>query len=271
MRRLGPITLNFIRSLAAFVFLGLVVAFIGVHGFSEMSGPVVLTMIGSGILAVALGDTLFFAVLPTLGASLAVPVSSAVYPMLTFFVAVLWLDETLTGMVVLGSALVLIGIFLLVWRTETTVGLPQEAVAHRTDTRRSVLLLMLASIFYAASTIWLRAGSSDAHALPANVLRATAASLFLLMALSFRRPAERQRPTVLAVASLIVAGILSIGVGGLLYIQAVQEAGAGRTAILTSTMPLFNLPLAVFFLRERVTPRIMAGTITCVLGIWLIV
>ena len=55
-----------------------------------------------------------------------------------------------------------------------------------------------------------------------------------------------------------MAGIIGIGLGSLFYIAAVEEAGAGKTAVLTSTMPLFNLPLAVLFLKERVTPRIVA-------------
>lgn len=271
MRRLGPVTLNLIRSLAGLVFVCLLVVLIGTHELRHVSAPTVAAMIGSGVLAIALGDTLFFAVLPTLGASLAVPISNSVYPVLTFFVAVLWLDETLTWMVFFGSALILVGIFLLVWRAKTAVPLPDEPSGRRINPRKAVLLLVVASVFYTASTIWLRAGSGDIGALPANVLRAAAASVFLLMAFGVRHPAEPQRPTFSAVASLVAAGIVAIGIGSLLYIQAVQEAGAGRTAVLTSTMPLFNLPLAVLFLRERVTPRVVVGTITCVLGIWLVV
>ncbi len=271
MRRLGPVTLNLTRSLGALVFLGVLIVFIGTQGLRDMSGPAVVTMLGSGVLAIGLGDSLFFASLPVLGASLAVPISSAVYPILTFAVAILWLDETLTWMVILGSALILIGIFLLVWRAESTAPLPEQPPVQRLSARNAVLLLMIASVFYTGSTVWLRAGSSDVDALPANLLRASAACFILLTALGARRNEESQRPTPRAAGSLVAAGILSIAVGGLLYIQAVQEAGAGRTAILTSTMPLFNLPLAIFFLKERVTPRIVAGTITCVLGIWLVV
>jgi len=72
-------------------------------------------------------------------------------------------------------------------------------------------------------------------------------------------------------AWVAVAGFIGLGLGSLFYIAAVEEAGAGKTAVLTSTMPLFNLPLAVFFLKERVTPRIVLGTITCVAGISLII
>jgi drug/metabolite transporter (DMT)-like permease len=70
--------------------------------------------------------------------------------------------------------------------------------------------------------------------------------------------------------ALAVAGIIGIGIGSLLYIFAVQEAGAGKTAVLTSTLPLFALPLAVIFLREKITPTVLLGTALCILGIWLV-
>ena len=138
MRRLGPVTLNLIRSLAGLAFVCLLVVLIGTHELRHVSAPTVAAMIGSGVLAIALGDTLFFAVLPTLGASLAVPISSSVYPVLTFFVAVLWLDETLTWMVFFGSALILVGIFLLVWRAKTAVPLPDEPSGRRINPRKAV-------------------------------------------------------------------------------------------------------------------------------------
>jgi len=272
IRRLGPVTLNVIRSLGAFAFVCLLVPLSGSAGkFDDISAPTLIAMFGSGILAIAVGDLLFFYALPTLGASLSVPISSSVYPIATFFVAVLWLDETITTRVFLGSALIIVGIFLLVWRAEPSVRLPEpDSPPPVFSFRNAVLMLMIATVFWTASTAWLRASSGDIDAVPAMVLRTGAASLFLLPVLAVRRRDEPQRPAPGVVAALVIAGIIA-SIGGLLYIEAVQEAGAGRTAILTSTMPLFNLPLAVLFLRERVTPRVVAGTITCIAGIWLIV
>jgi len=273
MRRIGPVTLNAIRSGAALVFVCLLVPFAGTAGqLGDASVATVVAMIGSGILAIALGDTLFFAALPALGASLAVPIASSVYPMLTFLVAVLWLDETITWAVVLGGALTVLGIFLLLWRAEAPIQAPDDALTRRRfNPRGAVLLLMVSTIFWTASTTWLKAGSGDLGPVAVGVLRTGGAATFLLPVLSLRWNAESQRPAFGGVTSLIVAGVVAIGVGGLLYIAAVQEAGAGKTAILTSTMPLFNLPLAVLFLRERVTPRIVAGTIAGIAGIALIV
>jgi drug/metabolite transporter (DMT)-like permease len=172
-----------------------------------------------------------------------------------------------------GSLLIMVGIFLLLWRAMPVVS-PSVDVGRRSrfDWRGAVLLLMIATVFWTLSTTWLRAGSGNLGPVSAGALRAGGTTLFLLPAtLGMRRESSMPRFAWSSVASVAAAGILAVGIGSLFYIAAVQEAGAGRTAILTSTMPLFNLPLAVLFLRERVTPRIIAGTIIGIAGIWLIV
>jgi drug/metabolite transporter (DMT)-like permease len=273
-RRLGALRLNVIRSLAAAVFICLLIPFAGAAGeLRAASTATVIAMVGSGVLAIGLGDTFFFASLPVLGASLAVPASSSVYPLLTFLVASIWLGETVTWAVLGGSLLIMAGIFLLLWRATPVVASPVDVrTRSRFDWRGAVLLLMIATVFWTLSTAWLRAGSGDLGPVSAGALRAGGTTIFLLpIALSQRQAPALPRFAWGSVASVAAAGILAVGIGSLFYIAAVQEVGAGRTAILTSTMPLFTLPLAVLFLRERVTPRVVAGTITCVLGIWLIV
>ncbi len=273
VRRLGPVALNVIRCSAAVLFICLLAPFMGAGDeLRHVSAATVVAMIGTGILATGLGDSLFFVSLPTLGASLAVPVSSSAYPLLTLFIAAVWLGESVTIAVVAGSVLIVLGIFLLLWRTEPVVT-PSVDVQQPSGVgvRAAVLLLMVATVFWTASTLWLRAGTGNLGPASAGLLRTGAAGAFLLAAL---RPLEGKRASRFDVGSAIwvaVAGIIGLGLGSLFYIAAVEEAGAGKTAVLTSTMPLFNLPLVVLFLKERVTPRIVFGTITCVAGISLII
>jgi drug/metabolite transporter (DMT)-like permease len=274
VRRLGPVTLNIIRSVAAVVFICLLIPFAGATAeLRAVSTPTVIAMVGSGILAIGLGDSLFFASLPALGASLAVPISSSVYPLLTVLVAFLWLGETVTPLVLVGSLLVMLGIFLLLWQASPVIAPPAgDPRRSRFGFRGAVLLLMVATVFWTLSTTWLKAGTGDLGPVAAGALRTGGTTLFLLPAMLARREGSAAPHFEFgSVVWVMAAGILAVGIGSLFYIAAVQEAGAGRTAILTSTMPLFNLPLAVLFLRERVTARIVAGTIIGVLGIWLIV
>ncbi|MGA2285782.1 MAG: DMT family transporter [Dehalococcoidia bacterium] len=272
IRRVSPLALNFIRCLAATAFVCLLIPFTGASGeIRSASAATIVTMVATGVLSTAFGDSLFFFALPALGASLAVPVSSSVYPLLTLFIAAVALGEKITVTIVFGSLLVVLGIFLLLSQTRpAVVAAPvDERRRNAFDKRVAVLLLIAAAAFYTTSTVWLRVGTGNLGPTSAGVLRTGAAGVFLLSTL---RPLEGSpRFDFRSAAWVAVAGVIGLGLGSLFYIAAVEEAGAGKTAVLTSTMPLFNLPLAVLFLKERVTPRIILGTITCVAGISLII
>jgi drug/metabolite transporter (DMT)-like permease len=67
-----------------------------------------------------------------------------------------------------------------------------------------------------------------------------------------------------------MAGILGTGIGSVLFIYAVEDLGAARTAFLTTSAPVFALPMGMIFLRERLTPRIILGTLLTIAGIWLV-
>ena len=80
-----------------------------------------------------------------------------------------------------------------------------------------------------------------------------------------RRTVSRRSHGVLA-----VEGLLGAGIGSLLLIYAVQNIGAGETAVLVSLSPLFALPLAAVFLGERVTRWLVVGIVLAVAGIILL-
>jgi drug/metabolite transporter (DMT)-like permease len=132
-------------------------------------------------------------------------------------------------------------------------------------------LLILACVVWAISTAWLKAGLGDLDVLAVGIIRIVINALILLPVAGLvggRR--EIAGNGMRNTAALAAAGVLGIGIGSLFYIFAVQEVGAGRTAVLTSTQPLFALPLAVLFLREKITPKVVLGTALCILGIWFV-
>jgi len=276
-RRVGAIYVNVVRSLAAALFVLLLLPFSGALGdLRGISASTAVAVIGSGVLALALGDTLYFACLPLLGVSRAVPIASGVYPLLTILIAALWLDEEVTWLILLGTGLIVVGVSLLVGESpladagDRSPARPSGADAGRW--RRGLLLLIVACVTWALSTNWLKAGIGDLDAIAAGTIRIVVNALVLLLAAGLVR--GRPRITgdgIRGAAPIALAGVLGIGIGSLLFIVAVKEAGAGRTAVLVSTQPLFALPIAVLFLREKVTPKVLLGTVLCLLGIWFVV
>jgi drug/metabolite transporter (DMT)-like permease len=270
-RRIGAISVNAVRSLAAALFVLLLIPFAG--GLSDLRGisaSAAVAVVGSGVLAMGLGDSLYFASLPLLGVSRAVPISNGLYPLLALLIAAVWLDEEVTGLILLGTGLVIVGVSLLVGERAPAVdGDGDSSPAGRW--RRGLFLLILACVAWAVSTAWLKAGMGDLDVMAVGIIRIVINALILLPVVGLvRGRREIAGNGMRNTAALAAAGVLGIGIGSLFYVFAVQEAGAGRTAVLTSTQPLFALPLAVLFLREKITPKVVLGTALCILGIWFV-
>ena len=70
--------------------------------------------------------------------------------------------------------------------------------------------------------------------------------------------------------ALLFAGLIGTGIGSLLFIYAVQEAGAGRAAVATAVSPLFAVPLGAIFLGEGMSLWVLVGAAVAAAGIILI-
>ena len=266
-RRIGTLSLNVVRTLLAAAFLLIFIPFSGAAGeLRQMSAATALSMVGSGLLAFAAGDSLYFLALRALGAALAVPIAEAAYPLLTFLLAWVWLGESFSTALLLGAAFVVAGILLL------TGGRGDPPAGARPDWRLGLPLVFVAPFFWALSTVWLRAGAADLGPAAASVLRVVPVA-FVLLPVAYRSPAGLQlrRYRLTDLLGIAIIGVLGMGVTSLLYVGAIEDIGASRTAILTATVPLFTLPMAVVFLGERLTLRVVLGTLICTAGILFIV
>lgn len=281
-RRIGTLSLNATRALFGALFLLALIPFSAAAGqLTDMSAQTALSMVGSGVVAFAVGDTFYFIALRNLKASIAVPIAESAYPMFTFVLAWLWLGETLTSRLLVGSALVILGILLLTSQpgvpatSEVSGAVVAEEPAPSGERRRrriGLLTVFSAPLFWAISTVWLKAGSGSLGPQAASIMRIVPVAAILLAATYRAPPALRAgRYRIIDVAGAAVVGVIGMGVASVLYVSAIEEVGAGRTAILTATVPLFTLPLAVVFLKEKVTPKVVVATLVCVAGIWFII
>jgi drug/metabolite transporter (DMT)-like permease len=234
-----------------------------VHGTTLPRG---LALASSALIGPGLGDLLYFAGIRLIGVARAFPIAMAASPLFTIALAAVLLGEKITPTVVIGALLIIGGISLIAGRAPSAVpGQP------RLSLRNGALLAVAAALLWAVSSVALRAAAEGVAAPVASSIRMPVAALFVL-ALACRRGAAL-RPgsySPRSITTLAAAGLLGPGTGGILYVVAIQRAGAARTAVLSSTAPLFILPLAAVFLGERVTHRMIAGTAVSVAGIWLV-
>ncbi|MHB8513889.1 MAG: EamA family transporter, partial [Dehalococcoidia bacterium] len=108
---LRPLLMSAIRSLtASVVLIGLLVATGGLVQLSEMTFVTGVSMMASGVLGQAVGDTLYINALGFLGVTRTFPITNSAYPFLTFLLAVLLLGERVTWALPVGGLLIVAGI-----------------------------------------------------------------------------------------------------------------------------------------------------------------
>jgi drug/metabolite transporter (DMT)-like permease len=137
---------------------------------------------------------------------------------------------------------------------------------------RGLVLAVAAATAWATATVWLRGQQGNLDAIGAASLRIPAASIAVVATIALIHDPERPlRPmTRRSMGIVALAGLIGTAIGSVLFIYAVENIGASRTAFITTSAPVFALPMGVVFLAERITPRILLGTALTIVGIWLV-
>lgn len=269
--RIRPALMSAIRSLTASIFLiAMLIATASLGQLGEMSLITGISMAGSGILGQAAGDTLYINALGFLGVNRTFPITNSAYPFFTLLLAVLLLGEDAAWTLPIGGALIVGGISWIVLEQRRA----DEAGDVKVELMRGLIFAVAAAIFWATATVWLRGQQGHLDAIGAASLRIPAASAAVWATIALTRSRPRPAPlraaTPMGFGVVAVAGLLGTGIGSVLFIYAVEHLGAAKTAFLTTSAPVFALPMGVVFLSEQLSPRILLGTAVTIAGIWLV-
>ena len=271
--RMKPLTMSAIRSITASLLLfSMLLATRGLTQYGEMSVITGVSMAGSGIMGQAIGDTLYINALGLLGVTRSFPITNSAYPFLTFVLSVLLLGEHVKWTTPAGGALIIAGItWIVIEQRRGDVGSDARA-----DVMRGVLFAVAAALAWATATVWLRGQQGSLDSIGAASLRIPAASaaVMLTIAMTSRSRGHLGEPvrelSGRSVAVVAAAGLLGTGIGSVFFIYAVEHLGAAKTAFLTTSAPVFALPMGVLFLSEKLPRRELFGTVLTIAGIWLV-
>jgi DME family drug/metabolite transporter len=267
-KRLHVLPLNLVRCLVATVFFWVLVPFWG--GLEAVAAIPPLTWLWlavSVIMLLVVGDSLYFRSMEMAGVSWAMPVAS-INPLWAVLLAAFFVDEPLSWSLVGGALLVVLGIAL-VSRTASrpAVGNPLDGQIRRTG----LLLALATSVLWAIGQVSLKPATEGINTVVANSVRQPMGALALLaLTLAQGRWRDLRRLDRRSWAIIVVASLVGTGLGSLLFILAIQLAGAGRTAVLTSTAPLMAMPFSMLWLHERPTRWTLVGTLLTTVGIGLV-
>nr|VFJ58478.1 MAG: Uncharacterized membrane protein [Candidatus Kentron sp. FM]VFJ66666.1 MAG: Uncharacterized membrane protein [Candidatus Kentron sp. FM]VFK11705.1 MAG: Uncharacterized membrane protein [Candidatus Kentron sp. FM] len=254
------------KSIISVVLLAIVLFVIG---FEPISWPTFWLLIGSGILGIALGDTFFFEALRHLGAH-AVVVLLMLGQVFTIALAVLWLGERPTLPVWSGIALVLAGIWIVL---RAKLAAESESEEEKKLKWRGVLFGLLSVLCMSVSIIIAKEALDAVSAMQATFIRMLAGMAgMLVLGMGIGQLKQWVEPFAspkLAVHFILAVCVITFG-GFWLSLVAIKYVDVSVANTLIATEPLFVLPLAAIFLKEKITPSALLGSAVVVLGIGLI-
>lgn len=257
---LSSVTINAVRSLVSAVLLiAWVLATGGPSAITGMPIGVIALLALSIVVASSIGDTVFFESTRALGLARAMTVAM-VYPLISALLAAALLGEPLTLPVLAGAVITLAGV-----GTIVTAGDGGAAADGRF--RYGVVTALGAAVAWAVSVIMLKAPMDHVDAVTAQAVRLPIAGLALLAGPWGWGTARelRQRGGPLVGRLLLVSAITLAS--SVLFVAGIKHVGVTVTAVLSSTAPMFAIPLGMLFLNERPSRRSIVGTAITVLGI----
>ncbi len=257
LKTMKPTTVNTIRPIVALFFLvGVIIITGDFKDISNLTTRDIIYIFLSTISGVVIGDLLYMFSLRTVGIARAYPISNT-YPLFTILMAGLFLGEIITFKLISGAILIIIAIFLI------------SEKDFELDIKKGVIFALGASFFWGTSMIIMKLAMSTVNPIVFSTIRMGIFAFFLLL---YTMRYEKIEFTKVNRSWIIVAigGILDLGVGIPLFLEALKYIDASRAAPLNGTAPIFAIIFTILFTKEKVTSRIIFGVILSFLGVLII-
>ncbi len=258
---LPPLQLNLLKNLLVMGMVAIAVPL--VHGFAlpAFTAAQVAIAMASGVIGIAIADTLYFRALNQLGAG-RMGVLGNFYSPAVIVLSVLFLDERLTLVQLVGFGLVSLGVFLVAERR------PDDAGNGR-DLLRGLAIGFIAILLMAVAIVMVKRTLEAQPLLWVTGLRMGGAVVgLLLLGLLMRRglpllPPASTVPWRKLVAAAFVGQFLSM----VFWLGGYKFTSASVAAILNESSSVFILLLAWAWLKEPLTRRALAGVALTIAGV----
>jgi len=259
--QLPPLALNLLKNELVLSVLAPIALFVHAGAWPQLSTADVLVVLLSGVLGIAIADTLYFRALNELGAG-RMGIIGNLYSPLVLLMGYVWLQERLGAQQWLGFGLVALGV-LLVTRPSTH---RDQRPAH---TVRGVLIGMTAIALMAVAVVMVKHVLEQQPLLWVTLLRLCGAVAGLV--LMAWHPAMRRwvafSPRNVAWPRLLAAALVGQGLSMLCWLGGYKYTSASVAAVLNDSASVFLVVLAAVWLREPLGRRGIVGVVLTFSGI----
>ena len=185
---------------------------------------------------------------------------SMTYPLMGAVLAAVFLDEPISPRLAVGSVVTLSGLAIIVLTRPTEEARPGH-------TRLGLAAATAAAAAWAGSLLVLKPAMGALDPVTAQAVRLPLAGRLLLATpWGWNTGSQIARVNRRVLARVALLGAVT-AMSSVLFVSGVKLADVAVAAVLSSTAPLFAIPLGLIFLGERLTARAALGTLVTVSGL----
>lgn len=268
LQGIDPWSGNLIRTAFASIgfFLILIVRGTLLESLSTVTVSLLFWLIFSAFFAFFLGDLLFFTSLKEIGVSRTVPISST-YPLFAPLWAFIVYRTPVSILIIVGTLFIVLAIKLISEENKNEKEHKNEDTEEIKKPTKGIFFALLAAVCWSVSITVLE---HLVHLLPSE---AVAGFRFLITFLLITAVISRKKFTITtrSVAWIGIGGVAVLVVGNYTFLEGVRLVGSAKVAPISSVYPVISVFFAAVLLREKLTPKIIGGTLMSFLGVLMIV
>jgi drug/metabolite transporter (DMT)-like permease len=222
-------------------------------------------LIGTGMIGIGIGDTLYLNAIKHLGVGKGMALCG-VNPLITLAVERFCFGKSFSSSFVAGALLVVFGVAML------STAASQKGAFSVADSLPlvGVASALGAALLWGVSTALLKPAIEGLTPIQANSVRHPLVALMMFLPLAIRRRSWRPRRIDWRTVTIVAAtGVTGMGIGSYLFLWAVDLIGPARTTTLLGSSQVFGFIMAAVFLREEVRIKTAFGVLLTACGVWL--
>lgn len=264
-RRVGSLSVNFIRLIIAFFLLGLFTTFSrGMFLPLDASSKMWFWLIISGLVGFVIGDMFLFQAFVEVGARISMLVMASVPP-ITALLGFLILGETITVLNLVGMIITILGIALVI--------LVRDKDNNKVELSYSVKGLVYAFIGAIGQSLGLilsKIGVVSYDPFAATQIRIIAATIGFALVFMVTKKWDGLMEAIKnkkAMVSISVGALFGPFLGVSFSLLAIQYTTTGIASTIMAIVPVLIIPVSILVFKEKISIKEVMGAIVTVLGV----
>lgn len=263
-RIVGSKTVNHIRLWIAFLAMGFI-NFLSFRYFFPFNAPFksLIFLSLSGFIGFAIGDAALFESLVLLGPRLSMTIM-ATNPIIGAILSFIFLNERLKPIHIIAIIVTISAVMFVVSEKHENENFDKK------KRPLGVLLASIGSICQATGMLLSKIGlSTGLSVISGNMIRVTSGLLFIVLISLFQKEFVNDFISLKKIKGFLfifIGAILGPVLGVMLALYAISRTQIGIATTITSISPILLIPLSALIYKEKVTIRMVAGTIITIAG-----